>query len=401
VTELASKPIMILGAGVYQVPLIREVKKAGHTAIVVSPGGDYPGICLADVFLELDITDIGAVTDSAREQGVIGIVTAGSDVGVPTIGTVAESLGLKGPTRNASETVSSKIGFRTFLQKNGLNCPNFAACRSAEDAISFCDSWDNGKVLKPDDSSGSRGVTILEAGAGTDMIEEAYRHAAQHSRSGLVCAEEFLAGMEVGGDAFFIDGTLGFFTTTCKHMEGTLVRGHSLPGSLPRHQVTQVKNEIYRIASRLGYRDGPINFDVMVAENGATAIEVGLRNGGNGIVDLIRCSEGVNLHRWLISYVLGVPISAEQEEKPRAVSSFVFGSPGAGILRHVPETTDLRRNVPEVLDVVLARNAGDRVEAFQHNASLIGYLLLDCGFADYAEVTARAQQALELEIECG
>ncbi len=35
--------IMILGAGKFQVPLIKLSKEMGHTTIVVSKAGDYPG----------------------------------------------------------------------------------------------------------------------------------------------------------------------------------------------------------------------------------------------------------------------------------------------------------------------------------------------------------------------
>ena len=40
--------IMILGAGIYQVPLIETAKKMGLYTIVVSIPGNYPGFALAD-----------------------------------------------------------------------------------------------------------------------------------------------------------------------------------------------------------------------------------------------------------------------------------------------------------------------------------------------------------------
>ena len=42
------KKIMILGAGIYQVPLIKTAKKLGLYTIVVSIPGNYPGFELAD-----------------------------------------------------------------------------------------------------------------------------------------------------------------------------------------------------------------------------------------------------------------------------------------------------------------------------------------------------------------
>ena len=42
------KKILILGAGIYQVPLIKTAKKLGIYTIVASIPGNYPGFELAD-----------------------------------------------------------------------------------------------------------------------------------------------------------------------------------------------------------------------------------------------------------------------------------------------------------------------------------------------------------------
>lgn len=42
------KKILILGAGIYQVPLIKAAKRLGIYSIVVSIPGNYPGFALAD-----------------------------------------------------------------------------------------------------------------------------------------------------------------------------------------------------------------------------------------------------------------------------------------------------------------------------------------------------------------
>ena len=51
------KKLMILGAGVYQVPLIKRAKEKGLYTIVVSIPGDYPGFKLADKIYYENTTD--------------------------------------------------------------------------------------------------------------------------------------------------------------------------------------------------------------------------------------------------------------------------------------------------------------------------------------------------------
>ena len=51
------KKLMILGAGIYQVPLIRKAREMGLCTIVVSIPGNYPGFALADQVCHLDTRD--------------------------------------------------------------------------------------------------------------------------------------------------------------------------------------------------------------------------------------------------------------------------------------------------------------------------------------------------------
>jgi len=392
------KRIMILGAGVYQVPLIKKAKEMGLETVVVSPKGNYPGILLADIWLDVDTTDANRVLDAARQYAVSGVVTTGTDVSVPTVGVVVDALGLRGPTKHMADTVSSKTAFRAFLKEHALNCPDFVVCHCARDAWGFYKRQNDKMVIKPDDSSGSRGVMILDCGQTEESVIDAYRNAVKFSRSGRVCAEAFIEGVEVGGDAFFVDGEVRFLTITRKHMDSVIVQGHSLPGSLSAAEMARVKDEIQHVASKLGYDNGAVNFDVMINAHDVTILELGLRNGGNGILDLVYHSEGVNLAEWLLAYTLGDSIP-EGGHEAHSVSSYVFGVPHKGCLKSVTNLEQLTEAVPEVFDRVMAHKPGDHVEPFIHNANLVGYLLLRCGAEDYESVVARVRNVLKVEVD--
>ena len=73
---------MILGAGVYQLPLIKQAKEMGLTTIVASIPGDYPGFDCADKSYYIDTTDKESLLKVAKKEEIDGIVTTGSDVAV-------------------------------------------------------------------------------------------------------------------------------------------------------------------------------------------------------------------------------------------------------------------------------------------------------------------------------
>ncbi|MCD8329224.1 MAG: carboxylate--amine ligase, partial [Lachnospiraceae bacterium] len=88
------KKLMILGAGIYQLPLIETARQMGLYTIVVSIPGNYPGFAAADKVYYENTVDSEKILEIARAEQIDGILTAGTDVAVVTIGKVCDELGL-------------------------------------------------------------------------------------------------------------------------------------------------------------------------------------------------------------------------------------------------------------------------------------------------------------------
>ena len=72
------KKILILGAGVYQVPLITTAKRLGIQTIVASIPGNYPGFALADKIYYENTTDYEKILEIAS-KAVKEIIISGID----------------------------------------------------------------------------------------------------------------------------------------------------------------------------------------------------------------------------------------------------------------------------------------------------------------------------------
>lgn len=391
--------ILVLGAGIFQVPLITKIRELGYQAIVASIRGDYPGIAIADIFVEADTTNFEKILSIAKTYNVLAVVTTGTDVSVPTVAFVTEKLNLKGPTLQVAQIVSSKTNFREFLKENDFNGPEFKRCHSIHEALNFYNTQKGKIVLKPDDASGSRGVNILSPDLSESKFEVFFKEAMNFSRNSIICAESFIEGIEVGGDAFLRNGELMSFTTTHKHMEGVVVKGHTVPANISDGNLRMIKDEILKITHKLEYCHGPLNFDVIIGKSKATILEMGLRNGGNGIVNIIGHSQNVDLAELLIDYVTDQKLRLPKQFLNRQVSSYVFGVSKKGILKSITSIEKLKRSVPEIIDVILAKKLGDMVEPFTHNANLIGYIIIDSDVEKYPHITGKIKECLLLEVE--
>ena len=80
------KKLMILGAGIYQVPLIKKAKEMGLFTVVTSIPGPYPGFQYADEALYLNTTDAEGILAAAEERQIDGILTTQEIFLVPSPG---------------------------------------------------------------------------------------------------------------------------------------------------------------------------------------------------------------------------------------------------------------------------------------------------------------------------
>ncbi len=391
--------ILVLGAGQYQVRLIRCARSLGFEVHVVSYAGDFPGIPMADRFHDVDTTDIAGVVKVARNIKARAVVTAGTDVCVPTIGAVCESLGLPGLTKGTADTISRKDLFRALQEAHGLNAPRFRVVDGREELPAALYSLEAPLLLKPVDSSGSRGIVRLEERNERAAVE-AYDHARRYSRCGRVCVEEALNGVEVGGNAMMHDGKIAFLAITAKHMSGFLVRGHSYPTNIEVCQQEALRREIDRTCAALNYRDGALNFDVILDRNHATIIELGARLGGNGLTDLIFHAFSYDIESDVIRLALGEKPLRAPERGIRPCGSVVLGATRKGRLSRMTTAEELRTRVPEVYDLHVVKSVGSTVEPFIHNANMVGYALFSIPSGEsWRSMARRIEESFAIGVE--
>ena len=152
------KKLMILGAGIYQVPLIKKAKEMGLQTLVVSVPGEYPGFQYADRVFLLDTRDCEGIYQAARKEQIDGICTSGTDVAVVTIGYVCEKMGLPGIPREAARIVTDKALMKEAFQKKQVRAARYHKVFSAKEAEEAAQEIGFPVIVKRVDSSGSRGI---------------------------------------------------------------------------------------------------------------------------------------------------------------------------------------------------------------------------------------------------
>jgi len=393
------RKIMILGAGLHQARAIRKAVDLGYHVITVDYLPDNVGHRFSHAYENISTVDVEGVLRAALRLGIDGICTFSSDVALPSVGRVCDRMGLPGLSREVAEILSNKSRFRSFMRQHGKRTPRFVAGRGDDELREGMRSLRLPVMVKPADSSGSRGITKLETCDG-DRALAAFGKARGFSRSGTVCMEEFLEGIEVGGDGILADGRFAFIAITQKYLRNFFVTGHRLPAGISAQDQARVVETLEDCCRTLGYRNGPLNFDVIVDDRHATIIEISGRTGGNGIPAVILRAAGIDVEEVALKAAMGEKIALEERRGPfRGCGSVVFGSAETGVLTRIGSPESLRSRVPGVLELELALREGQSVEAFDRNGCMIGYAVFDCADeGEYAMLSRRIVEALNISV---
>ena len=373
------KRILMLGGSMQQIPIIKRAKEMGLYVITCDYCPDNPGHKFADEYYNVSTTDLDAVLELAKRLNIDGIVAYASDPAAPTAAYVSEKLGLSGNPYQSVKLLTEKDLFRKFLKEHGLNCPKAQGFTNYEDALAAIGDFRFPVMVKPVDSSGSKGVVKIY---GVDELKDAVAEALSYSRGKRFIIEEFIVkkGYQVSGDGFSVDGKLVFTSYGNELYSGKGTReyvalGEFWPSLLTEEQKNKVDEELQRLITALGMKTCAYNIEVILDENDTVyVLELGPRNGGSYIPQLIKYATGVDLVDYTIWGALGMDCSSLKMEETKGVfSNYMIYSITSGKYKGLWFDEQFKKN--NLLDVYCTYHEGDKVTAYQNTTHSLGTIL--------------------------
>jgi len=389
--------ILILGAGVYQVPLIRRAVESGYRVTVASYG-DYPGMKIAHNVWHVDTTDRETLLDLARKHKIDAVTTTGTDVAMPAIGYLNDSLELPGVGFETARLTSDKILMQRRFRGRGVPSARFSECMTLGDAKSAAEEIGLPVIIKAPNSSGSRGITVVTSG---DHLEEAFRFAKEVASNSAVLAEELLIGEEFGAQAVIIDGEMSAFlchNDTVTAPPVTVPVGHSCPSRLPLDVQDEARDVCARAARALEITDAVCNCDLIHTKGGVKILEIGARVGATGIPEIVLLHYGIDLYHLALSFALGErPVISSLKGLASAIRIVEAPRTGRLVSCHVSEELMGREGV---IAVDLDYPVGSPVRKFRVGPDRIGSVVVTAEDADAAERFADSIiQELHIEVQ--
>lgn len=372
-----SKKILLLGGSAQQIVAIEKAKDLGYETVLCDYLPDNPGQYVADKYYNASTTDVEAVYEIAKSEGVSGILAYASDPAALPAAIVAERLGLPTNPSASVAVLGVKHEWRKFLQANGFACPKACAFHANQEIALIKSSLGNFGfpiIVKPTDSSGSKGVSMLN---NLDDLDKAIRWADCYSRNKILIAEEFIHRdfpYVIGGDIFVWDGKIVLYgELAClrdDNGKGLIPIGKKKPSGLTTSQKEKVYAELQRLITMLGVRFGEMNIEILLDKNNDVHfLEVGPRAGGNMIPLLLSDAYGVDLVKANVLAAMGEDPALDIHEQEGCFMTYVLHSHVDGIFHGVEFSEEI---LPFIYRKVFYKKEGDSVEAFDGAGKALG-----------------------------
>lgn len=302
------KKIMILGAGIYQVPIIEQAKSMGLYTIVISPQGPYPGLAMADKAYYLDVRAEKDILEIARAEGIVGVLTDQTDIAVRTVAYVAENMGLPGIGYDCSVLFTDKHLMRQKTEELGLPTIKSRTVSDIEDAKAFLSGIEGRAILKPVDNQGSRGVYLIDS---MRELEARFYKAMEYSPTGKVIIEQYITGREFEVDSIVVnydEKTLMYADTDLYDIPNVFASKTRLyPSSADDATISKLLKLNSDVIKGFGLKQGLTHSEYVQDLNGEIyLIEAAARGGGSFISSHIgQLQSGVNTSEFLVRLALG------------------------------------------------------------------------------------------------
>ena len=374
------KKVLMLGGSIYQTYAIKEAVKLGYYVITCDYLPGNPGHQFAHEYHNVSTTDKEAVLALARELKVDGVVAYASDPAAPTAAYVCEKLGLPTSPFRSVEILSKKHLFRKYLAENGFNVPKANSYTRFEEAEQDLKNFRLPVMVKPVDSSGSKGVNKL---TDPSQLKHFFEDAMSYSRDKIVLIEEFIVknGPQISGDAFSVDGKLVFhclgneFYST-KVDKDFAPLGECWPTVMPQEVIDTLADDLQRLITSLGMRSNAYNVEAIYGTDGKVYIlELGARSGGSLIPQVTALATGVDMVPYVIKAAMGEDCSDLKMAPVKGFwSNYMAHSNETGLYDGIEYDKEFGQK--HLVDYVTDTRLGDPIHKYRDAQDCVGELIL-------------------------
>lgn len=373
------KKLMVLAAGLLQIPVIKKAKEKGYYVIAVDDDPNAPGMALADkAIVPGGLMNEEKMVAIAKEEQISGVIHPCSEVAMNVMGRINDEIGLNGVSKETAIRATNKHLMREAFERYGAPSPKSKCFSDIEVAWgSYCTEFPDNAILKPSRNSGSRGIAKISRGIDEAEFAKLFERAKSESRDKSVMLEQFVEGPEFSVEIIVWDKKVNVLQVTDKKTTEApyfVELGHNQPSLFPDYIVDAVKRAAIKGVRALDVNNCACHAEVKVQDGQAYIMEIGARLGGDFIsTELTHLSTGIDMVAAAIDVALGIEPNLEPIEEPQGVAIRYF-TPKPGKVVSIGNTEALKR--PNIYDAEIYVKPGDEVHEVKSSLDRSGHVIV-------------------------
>ena len=302
------KKLLIVGAGVDQLPAIKIAKKWGHYVISTDYNPKSIGYKYSDNHHVVSTNDYKGTLNVAKKEKIDGIMTLISETAVPVISNIARELNLPCYSPETALAATNKIQMHKVMEAKNIRMPKSVFLSTYVEAEEAVCSFNYPIVIKPSNSSGQRGLKIIHS-SNNNVLRDAFIEAKKYASDENVLIEEYIQGPEINVCTVVINKKVHTLSlsnrVTLKNPHFGIAIHHICEPTLPNKELECVSELAIKATEALEMVDG-ITYPQIIVNNGVPyLIEIAVRIPGGNMREIAMYKSGVDMVKVAIKQALG------------------------------------------------------------------------------------------------
>lgn len=294
--------ILIIGSGYEQIDLIKKAKQLNFFVISSDINPNAPGKIYSDKFFIYSTDDKLNNLKIAKKYKVKTVLTSCSELALKTVAYINSKLKLKGLQIDQVSIATNKLLMKNFFGINKISTTDFISTDKLTEVNTFIDKSNFPIVLKPEESSGQKGIYLLNS---KRSLKAKFLSAIEFSDTKRVILEKFAKGKEINVIAIVINKKLKILSISERLKPNNekyfgIATMHIYPSKLSKKQTELIKSETLKLAKSLGLKYAILYPQFIINYKSINLLEFALRIPGGFMSEIALNSSGVNLNEFLI-----------------------------------------------------------------------------------------------------
>lgn len=369
--ELKGKRLLILGGSRISCEIIRHARAMG----IITGVTDWyaleksPAKQIADEAYFVNTSDIDAMVDLIKGKKFDGVLTGFTDSVLPYYAEMCEKAGLPAyGTKEQFDIFIDKEQYKKLMRQFDVpTIPEYSIDLERFDETTADIVYP--VIVKPADSSGSRGITVCDNKA---ELKEAISFAVETSKAKQVLVEQYIDNAEATIFWLFVDGQYYMMLLGNRHVkhnqegELPLPAGYTYPAAVQPRFLAEVAPKMENMFQSVGIKDGMMFMQCKIVDGTCVVYDIGYRLTGSLEYINLKGMCGFDPLDMMIRFAL----TGEMGESDIAmkVDPYLGGkySYNVSLLCKPGKVAEIKglddiRKLPGVFDVVVAHPVGDTI----------------------------------------